>query len=155
MAFADESPICTSSTGLCFPIGVSSSRSDLSVPSHGWLLALLKKRCWLFCDSPRAACQVVQAVDQHGRKPGLGIPQDVRQFLEQSPMALGENESKLVEQASKFIGLHDAHLHELSTQAMQCQNDLLRVALDGNGPHARLAACCPAPAPGECARPMG
>jgi hypothetical protein len=44
MEFADEVAISSSNLKVGFPIGVSSSRSDLcnlSIPSHAWSLALL------------------------------------------------------------------------------------------------------------------
>jgi hypothetical protein len=55
-------------------------------------------------------------------------------------VAFRQHDAELVEQSPQLVGLHDAHLHELSAQAMQRQHDLLSLALDRNEPHAGLAA---------------
>jgi hypothetical protein len=58
-----------------------------------------------------------QAVHQHRRQFGVGGVQCARQGLEQCEVPLGQNKAKLVEQTADLVGLHDAHLHKLSTQA--------------------------------------
>jgi hypothetical protein len=83
---------------------------------------------------------LVEAVDEHRRQPRLGFVQRGGQLLHQRPVPLGQHDAELVEQATHFIGLHDAHLHELRAQTVQRQHDLLAFGLDGDEAHAGLAA---------------
>ena len=50
----------------------------------------------------------------------------------------GKNDTEFSEDASKGIGLHDAHLHELTAHAVQCHAALLSFALDRHGQDVRL-----------------
>jgi hypothetical protein len=54
-----------------------------------------------------------------------------------------QHDAKLIEQPPEFVGLHDAGLHQLRTQPVQRQYDLLGFGLDGNEAHAGLLACGP------------
>lgn len=58
-------------------------------------------------------------------------------------MPFGQHKAELIENASQFIGLHDAALHELRPDPMQRQHDLLRLDLYWHKAHARLLAGCP------------
>ena len=53
-------------------------------------------------------------------------------------MPLRQHDAELVEQAAQRVGLHDAHLHELSTHAVQGQTSLLLLVLDRHGLDVRL-----------------
>ena len=45
-------------------------------------------------------------------------------------MPFGQHDAELVEQSTQFISLHDAHLHQLRSYAMQCQHHLLSLGLE-------------------------
>lgn len=60
----------------------------------------------------------------------LGFGQFTLNALQQNAMALGQHHAEFVQQTTQPVGLHDAHLHELGTQAMQDEAGLLLFTFD-------------------------
>src|SRR5690606_23862086 len=73
----------------------------------------------------------------------LRFGQLILNTLQQDPVPLGQHNAEFVQQTTQGVGLHEAHLHELSTHTMQSQAGLLLLTFDWHSLDVKLLRSYP------------